>query len=350
MSLSLTGRILSVCRGGGWSRAAVSRRRDEPRESCRQILAHSGAAQSVVIDCFGLTDIGRVRAHNEDQFLIADLTRPFASCQAISSNYAGEDGERKSNADLLLVADGVGGNAGGERASRLAVEGVVEYLHVNRKRLWRDAESRGDQVLEDLKSALAWARQRIQREAEASPDHSRMGTTLTLAYLAWPAAYVAHVGDSRAYVYRRQKLLQLTHDQTIAQMLADAGTIRADCVKRHPFRHTLGSLMGWNPKEFHPCVNVTRLEGGDQLLLCTDGLTERVTNSHIAEILTSSSSAEQACRELIATANAAGGTDNTTVVVARFCERIFSHDAAASGRGVRERESVRFAPPTMYCT
>lgn len=166
-------------------------------------------------------------------------------------------------------------------------------------------------------AALAWSQKNIQRAGERSPRHERMGTTLTLAYLVWPTAYLVHVGDSRAYVYRPPQLLQLTHDQTIAQMLADAGAIEADQVKQHCFRNVLGSLLCCDPSQLNPTVHVTQLTTGDQLLLCTDGLTRHVEPSNIAEILASASSAEHACRDLVAAANAAGGRDNTTVVVAR---------------------------------
>jgi len=274
-----------------------------------------------MIDCFGLTDIGRVRERNEDQFLIADMIKPVAIRHTISSHGDDTDVQGILNANLLLVADGVGGNAGGERASRLAVEGIVEYLHNNRQRLFGNEESRGGQICEYLKSALAWAQERIQREAEASPEVARMGTTLTLAYLDWPTAYVAHVGDSRAYIYRRAELLQVTHDQTFAQMLADAGAIEANQVEHHPFRNVLGSLLNCDPRQLTPCVYEKRLAPGDQLLLCTDGLTKHVSAPQIAEILDSTYSAEDACHELIAAANTAGGTDNTTVVLARFGHR-----------------------------
>ena len=251
MALSLAGRILSACRGGGWTNASVNHRCNARRNDCLQTQASNGIARDGVLDCFGVTDIGKVRKRNEDQFLIADLTRSIGSWYVISSLDDAWDGDGISNANLLLVADGVGGNAGGERASRLAVEGVVEYLHSNRKRMLRNAECGGDQVLEDLKSALAWAQQRIQLEAEESPEHARMGTTLTLAYLEWPVVYIAHVGDSRAYIYHSPELLQITHDQTFAQLLADAGAIEAERVDSHPLRNVLGSLL---------CSDTRRLE------------------------------------------------------------------------------------------
>jgi serine/threonine protein phosphatase PrpC len=274
-----------------------------------------------VIDCFGMSDIGKVRERNEDQFLIADLMKSASILHSLSSPGDDTEVQGRSNANLLLVADGVGGNAGGERASRLAMEGVVEYLH-NRRTWLLSVESRDEQICEELKSALAWAQQRIETEAELSPELARMGTTLTLAYLDWPTAYIAHVGDSRAYIFGQQELLQLTHDQTVAQMLADAGAIEADQVERHAFRNMLGSLLCCEPQQLSPCVYQRQLMPGDQLLLCTDGLTKLVSASQIAGILDSTYSAAEACRELIDAANAAGGTDNITAVLARFGHRL----------------------------
>jgi protein phosphatase len=275
-------------------------------------------ARSELTDCFGLTDIGRLRKRNEDQFLIANLGQSVAIHPAASASGDALDVQGTSNASLLLVADGVGGSAGGERASRLAVEGVVEYLRNHRTQMHYSPERGDDQILEILESALGWAQRRIQREAEVSPARARMGTTLTLAYLAWPMAYIAHVGDSRAYIYHGTELIQATQDQTIAQMLADAGAIDAEKVEHHPYQNVLGSLLSGNPCQLLPCVYRRVLAPGDCLLLCTDGLTKNVARSQIAEILASGATAEDACRELIAAANAAGGKDNITVIVARF--------------------------------
>lgn len=314
MEISFTSRILSACRGFGWKNA-TAKRRGYPRS--RRPTECDSLIRIGMFDCFGMSDIGRVRERNEDQFLIADLARSVATCPILSSLGETWDPGAVSRANLLIVADGVGGNAGGERASQLATEETLECLHCNRYRLERG----GDQILEELESALIWARQRIQDEATALPEFCRMGTTLTLAYLQWPTAYLAHVGDSRAYLYRSHELIQITHDQTMAQMLADAGVIASECVDSHPLRNTLGSVLCYDARQFLPRVYEQALAAGDQLLLCTDGLTKKVSPTQIAEILDSTFTAEDACRELVAAANVAGGPDNTTVVLARFGHR-----------------------------
>jgi protein phosphatase len=169
-----------------------------------------------------------------------------------------------------------------------------------------------------------------------------------LAYLEWPTAYIAHVGDSRAYLCRRKELVQVTQDQTVAQMLADAGAIEPDAVAGHPFRNMLASLLSCEPDQLKPCVYQIRLEPGDQLLLCTDGLTKHVSASQIAAILDFSGSAAEACQELVAAANNAGGTDNITVVLAQFgsgaqkdeWKRANLHNPRARSAGYLEREGA----------
>jgi protein phosphatase len=303
------------------------------------------------MDCFGLTDIGRVRERNEDQFLIADLMKSVVIHDTSLSYDHETDLHGVSQAKLLLVADGVGGTAGGERASSLAVDGIVQYLLNSMHWLFRKEYSRESQFLEDLMSAFAGSQRQIQHAAEMSPRYRQMGTTLTMAYLAWPTAYIGHVGDSRAYLFHQSKLTQLTRDQTIAQMLADAGGIAADEVEHHHFRHVLGSLLSCDPSQLSPSVRKTRLALGDQLLLCTDGLTRHVGASQIEQILASAASAEDACRELIAAANAAGGRDNTTVVVARFCPRVgqdVDNTPSSTPSSVEDHPSIDFHP--MECS
>jgi protein phosphatase len=294
-----------------------------------------------------MTDIGRVRPRNEDQFAVADLSRSAANCLAASSYEEGGVGAEATSANLLVVADGVGGHPGGAWASRLAVEGVVEYLLGNRQQCEHHAECGGGQVLDDLTSALYSARECIQHQAEASPQHFRMGTTLTLAYLKWPVAYLAHAGDSRAYLYRTPDLIQITRDQTMAQMLVDAGALKPDQVESHPWRNALDSLLCRDERSLAPLFYQQGMEPGDQLLLCTDGLTKKVPEAQIAAILESALDTEEACRELIAAANTAGGPDNITVVLARFGHREPGSDPGAEFSA--EASTVIRFPALMAC-
>jgi protein phosphatase len=288
--------------------------------------------------------VGKVRERNEDQFLIADMRQPVAILHSLPSPDSEVAVPDTLEANLLLVADGVGGQAGGQRASRLAMEAVVEFLH-NRSVLWlSDDKTRDEQIRQELESALGWAQERIRVEADRSPELLQMGTTLTLAYLDWPTAYIAHCGDTRAYVYGGHELVQLTRDQTIPQMLADMGALDQSLVERHSYRNVLGSVLSRDASQLVPCVYSRRLLPGDQLLLCSDGLTKHVAKEKIAAILEDAYHAADACRELIMAANDAGGTDNTTVVLARFGHRIAMTDQVSSQAEPRDA----YFPPARW--
>ncbi len=274
------------------------------------------------MDTFGLSDIGLVRENNEDQFLIADLKKSVIIHQT-SLSYDDETHLLGgSQAKLLLVADGVGGGPDGDRASRMAVQGIVQYLLNTMHWLFRLNDGREDAFLEDLKGALVFTQDKLQQHAARMPSGEQMGTTITLAYIVWPQVYLIHVGDSRAYVFRDQEVIHLTHDQTYAQALVDAGIMQEADVRKSPLRHVLSGLVGCNPKSLTPEVSQFKLTLHDKLLLCTDGLTADLTDAQIAAILSADASAEDACHRLINAANHAGGRDNVTVVLAHFTDKV----------------------------
>ncbi|MEZ6132109.1 MAG: protein phosphatase 2C domain-containing protein [Planctomycetaceae bacterium] len=270
------------------------------------------------MDCFGASHVGLVRENNEDQFLIADLKKTVV----IHHTSLSYDDETEllgaSQAKLMLVADGVGGNAAGERASSLALEGVVQYLLNAMHWIFRPEDDREEAFLEDLKLALQFSQEKIQYAAAAVPSQQGMGTTITMAYLVWPHVYLVHAGDSRAYLFRNGELLRLTHDQTYAQSLADAGVFTPEQIETSPLNHVLSSLLGCDPDNLNPQVYKSELRINDTLLLCTDGLTRHVSEPQIAALLTAPQPARILCEELIDAANDGGGRDNTTVVVAKF--------------------------------
>ncbi len=275
------------------------------------------------MDCCGESHCGLIREKNEDQFLIADLQKSVVIHQTSLSYEEETELRGGSQAKLMLVADGVGGNAAGERASILALEGVVRYLLNAMHWMFRPEDDREEDFVDDLKSALTYTQQRIQHAAEAIPSNQGMGTTITMAYVVWPHVYLVHAGDSRAYLHRNGRLTLLTHDQTYAQALADAGVLKPEQIHASPLNHVLSSLLGCDPTQLDPQVYKAQLELNDTLLLCTDGLTLHLNEPQIADTLSSTVSASGACRELIDLANQAGGHDNTTVIVARFSDRIF---------------------------
>jgi serine/threonine protein phosphatase PrpC len=273
------------------------------------------------MDCFGDTHQGLVRDRNEDQFLIADMKKTVVIHHTSLSYDDHTELFGGSQAKLMLVADGLGGHACGERASSMAVESVVHYLLNAMHWIFRPEDDREETFLEDLKSALHFSQQRIQQAAEAVPAQHGMGTTITMAYVSWPHAYLVHAGDSRAYLVRDGVPVRLTHDQTYAQALADAGVFKPEQIETSPLNHVLVSLLGCDPTHLTPQVFKSELQLGDTLLLCTDGLTRHLSESDIGAILAATQCAKTACEQLITTVNERGGKDNTTVVVARFADQ-----------------------------
>jgi protein phosphatase len=178
-----------------------------------------------------------------------------------------------------------------------------------------------------LNSALEYSQNQIRSVADMYPSQSRMGTTLTMAWVVWPSTYLVHVGDTRAYLYRRGKLRLLSHDQTLAQALADNGVIKPNQVETHQFRNVLVSALGCT-SNMEPQYSRHELESNDQLMICSDGLTKHLSDDEIAEILSEDNPAKIACDRLVDRANAAGGTDNITAVLGRFVENLVEDDEA----------------------
>ena len=269
------------------------------------------------VDCFGRTDVGRVRETNQDQFMIADLRKSIV----VHHSSLGYDNETQfsgaTRAKLLIVADGMGGYDGGERASWMAVEGVVDYLLTNLHWPITCAKSHEQHFFQGLHAALEYSQSKIRTAATRAPHQSQMGTTLTMAWVVWPTAYLVHVGDSRAYLFRDGQLRLLSHDQTLAQALADGGLIDAEAVGTHRFSHVLVSALGCT-SNMEPLYGRHELEPNDKLMICSDGLTKHLSDDEIAAILAEDDCAESTCNRLNESAIDAGGTDNITSVLARF--------------------------------
>lgn len=275
-----------------------------------------GPAPSFAVHAFGLTNTGRVRSSNEDQFLIAELSRRLRIQQTSLAH--SDSHQSRSRAYVLLVADGMGGHAAGEVASALSVE-VVETFIVDLLRRFSNLRAEDERgVIQDLREAVQQADMRILVETVAHPELAGMGTTLTMAFISGKRLFVIHAGDSRCYLWRGGHLEQLTHDHTWAAELARRGAITADQVRHHPRRHIVTNVLGGGTSGVHVEVQQIMLEPADVVLLCSDGLTDMVADQQLAKILMAELSPEQACSRLIAEANNAGGKDNITAVVARF--------------------------------
>ena len=258
---------------------------------------------------FGKTDVGRTREHNEDAYLVADLSADDSSLPtATRKQGAGPKGS------LFMVADGMGGAAAGEIASAMAVEAIMAEMRAN----WvgspaTDAES----FVLALKTATKNANTQIHTYASQHAEYRGMGTTATIAGLLGDTLYLAQVGDSRAYVVRRGVARQITKDQSLMQKLVEAGELTEEEAEHSERRNIILQALG---PEQNIRVDLTHqpVRRGDVLVLCSDGLSSQVGKDAIAEVVTEHDDLEVASQSLIDLANARGGPDNITVILARF--------------------------------
>ena len=278
----------------------------------------NGARTDVNVDLGALSHQGHVRENNEDSYLVLRFGR---SLENLITNLDDDLLERSYTVGGygMLVADGMGGVAGGEIASRLALSKLVELVvDTSDWVLALKQQSDVTTVLERMADRFLQIDSAVRREADHDYTLQGMGTTLTVAAVLGSDLFIGHVGDSRAYLLRGSNLKQLTTDHTLAQALIDAGVADPDDPASRSMRHVLTAAVGSLGQEVDPQVQRFKLERGDQLLLCTDGLTETVEDSKIAHVLQDSASAQSACQALVDLALAGGGNDNITVVVAKF--------------------------------
>ncbi len=235
----------------------------------------------------GLTDRGRVRQRNEDRWLAdADL-------------------------GLFVVSDGMGGECAGELAAQI----VIETLPLLLRQALADISDLSDlQVIEQARGVLADLSHHVRHESQGQPGLDGMGATVVLTLIRDQTALIAHMGDSRAYLFRDGRLEQLTRDHSLVQLLLDCGEITPAEAVHHPSRGQLTRFIGMTGEPL-PEARVLELHSGDRLLLCSDGLTGMLTDDEVRTILTENVSPTTACERLVAAANAAGGRDNLTAVI-----------------------------------
>ena len=274
------------------------------------------ATTAMRIDAAGLTDIGLRRKVNEDHFVIMTLRKAAEVRQTSVPDPAAFHGLNGPEGWLFMVADGVGGQPGGELASATAVSAMVNYVGQAAGCFNKVDVDREHEFLEQLEAAVHGAHRQVTEELGEGDRESGPATTLTLAMLVWPRAYLVHVGDSRAFYLRKGRIRQLTRDQTTGEFMMDSGAWTEEQARTSPMGSALASAVGGS--EMVPAVGLVDLQPGDTLLLCTDGLTRYVPDERLAEMLGRAADAESACRELVDAALAGGGHDNITVVVARM--------------------------------
>ena len=284
---------------------------------------------SIRIECHGETHVGRHRPDNEDQFLIADLNKSMKVHQTSLGLNHQTRLMGDSQGKLLLVADGVGGHASGERASSLAVDGVANYILNAMDWFLRLNEANETELIEELKTAFVHSQNVLGEEAAQIPQRRGMATTLTMAYIIWPDMYVVHVGDTRCYVARKEKIEQLTTDHNIENLLkeeeasspqkndaSEENDSSNDTKPFNPMGQALWNVIGGSDNSLKPQVEKFQLSEGDRLLLCSDGLTRYVKDNELHEALMSDQSPKEICELFISRANALGGKDNITAIVA----------------------------------
>lgn len=253
----------------------------------------------------GKTDLGRRRSNNEDDLAMVDLTASFETKPPIDA----EDVTVGDRGILLAVCDGVGGNRAGEIASALALETLSHEMESL-------AEGCPRQTL--FKVAVENVNQRVWQKGQAETRLRGMATTLTAAVICHRRAIIAHVGDSRAYVLRGGSIQQLTRDQSFCASMVACGALTEEQAEGSPFRNTILQAIG-RASTVDVALDGVDLEKGDVLLLCTDGLSNKVSAEEMAEAF-GSRPLTVAVQQLIDLANARGGEDNITVEAARVEE------------------------------
>jgi protein phosphatase len=264
----------------------------------------------VTISVFGKTDLGRTRDHNEDSFLVADLTTQEASLQpTVREHTLGPKGT------LLFVADGMGGAAAGEVASQMAVDSVFNHLLES----WcKNDETTPEQFATRLREAVEVTNTKIYAAARERPELKGMGTTATAVGILGDTLYLAQVGDSRAYLIRGEEATLLTKDQSLMQRLIDAGELTEEEAEKSERKNIILQALG---PDQNVKVDLTHqaVRREDIIVVCSDGLSGQVKKEEIAMIVSDpNTDLVSASSELIDLANARGGPDNITVIIARF--------------------------------
>jgi serine/threonine protein phosphatase PrpC len=270
------------------------------------------------VDVFGMTDTGIVRSTNEDHFLIVRAGRALETVLTNLSEDETMPGELyEETAYGMIVADGVGGQPGGGVASRLAIYKLLSFALHTADWQFRWGPRQKNTVMWRMKDRFRRVNAALLRAAASNASLSGM-CTMTAALTHGTDLIVGHIGDSRAYLLHGGKLIKLTHDHTVGARAGQEGTNTESDPYTMEFRGLLLQALGWRESECHPEIHDFRIQNEDQLVLCTDGLTDMLDEVDIESVLNTSTSAKSACQSLIDVALRKGGRDNVTVIVARY--------------------------------
>jgi protein phosphatase len=271
----------------------------------------------VRVDVSAVTHRGHVRPNNEDQFFVTRLTRSLETM--LTSLQGGEVPERADEINyVMVVADGMGGHAAGEVASALAISSLVSLGLEVPDWIFRADEPNTPEIVRRARQIVRQVNAVLIERGRRDRGLRGMGSTLTVARSYGRDLLIVHVGDSRAYLCRGARLLRLTRDHTMAQLLIDSGSIEARDAAAARVRNVLTNALGGSLASTDVDVDWLRLESGDRLLLCSDGLTDMVGDQIIATTLAAGGTPDDACQRLLQLALDAGGRDNVTVIVASY--------------------------------
>ena len=271
----------------------------------------------VRVEFGALSHPGLVRSTNEDHYVIVRRSRRR---RVLATNLPAEALTTFDEADAyaFAVADGIGGMAFGEVASMLALQTAWELGAHEVQWPLRVNAAASQEILEKFEAYAQLLHSKLCEAGRDDPRLAGMGTTLTVAYTVGLDAFLAHLGDSRGYLFRQGKLEQLTRDHTLGQQLVDAGVFSPEALEVRRLRHVLLNCLGADADSVRVDTDHRKLQSGDWLLLCSDGLTDMVDNATIGSILRGAATSDEACHTLVATALANGGKDNVTVALARY--------------------------------
>jgi protein phosphatase len=314
--------------------------------SAADSVAPKPASTSVRADFGAVSHPGLVRSKNEDHFLVSQAMRQ----QRVLLSNVPEDYIPVPLGDegyVMIVADGMGGMAAGEVASRQAIATGLKLIQNSPKWGFKINRKEARELFDRVNRHLQEIDRILTEQGYSDRRLFGMGTTLTAAYSVGFDLFIVHVGDSRAYLYRQGNLRQLTKDHTVAQAMADAGVIQPEQVRHHRRRNALTNFLGGNAGRVKGDVRWLRLADADRVLLCSDGLTEMVDDASIAEILRLHPEPTDAAQALLEESLKQGGYDNVTVVVARyqvpsvkaegsFASRAQSREPLAAKRGTTD--------------
>lgn len=265
--------------------------------------------KAIHVTLFGMSDLGRVRKNNEDNFVVCNLTTGEVGVSpSLCEHDLGPMGS------LFMVADGMGGEASGEVASHLAAVTVPKRLYDNLKSLGTVNEAN---FVILLREAIEYANQIIFQKALENPDYHGMGTTTTASALFGQHLFIGQVGDSRCYLIRDKKMTQLTRDQTFLNYLKDIGAEMPADPEKDSRKSILTQAVGTS-ETLDVKVTYVRVNQGDRILICCDGLYNMVPEADLLEAASRDNGLSDNCKALIEKANANGGTDNITVILADF--------------------------------